>query len=104
MFKTNAQWVSPIEVEGLLLRHAAVAEVAVVEFRDEEGEIKPCAHVVLRTGYEPSPGLANELKEHCLSCLDRPQYYKHPRQIFFETEPLPKTASGKIQRHKLRQR
>jgi benzoate-CoA ligase family protein len=103
MFKANAQWVSPIEVEGILLGHRAVAEVAVVPFKDEKGDTRARAHVVLRQGYTPNDELKAELRKHCEVGLPD-QYLKWPRRIEFESEPLPKTASGKIQRYKLRQR
>jgi benzoate-CoA ligase len=104
MFKVNAQWVSPIEVEGALLRHASVAEVGVVPFRDQNGNTRARAHVLLREGQVASVELQAELQQHCQAILVDPSHLKWPRVIVFESEPLPKTASGKIQRFKLRQR
>ncbi|HZT09342.1 MAG TPA: benzoate-CoA ligase family protein [Chloroflexota bacterium] len=104
MFKVNAQWVSPIEVEGVLLRHPSVAEVAVVPYKQADGRIKPRAHVVLRDGSAGGSELADALVRFCAEGLDRDHLYKCPQEIRFESDPLPKTASGKIQRHKLRQR
>lgn len=100
MFRTSGQWVSPIEVEGALLRHASVAEAAVVAFKDADGLIKPRAFVVLRSGNEPSPELVTALQDHAKAEL-APHYFKYPRGVEFVAE-LPKTATGKIQRYKLR--
>ncbi|MPZ13396.1 MAG: benzoate-CoA ligase family protein [Chloroflexi bacterium] len=100
MFKTSGQWVSPVEVEGVLLLHEAVAEAAVVGSTDADGLMKPKAYVVLRSGSGEVPGLAAVLQEHCKQCL-APDYYKYPRWIEFVGE-IPKTATGKIQRYKLR--
>jgi benzoate-CoA ligase family protein len=98
MFKSNGQWVSPIEVENVLLRHECVAEAAVVAYEDADGLVKPSAYVVLKAGYTGDEALAETLKAHCLQQLAA---YKHPRVIHFTTE-LPKTATGKIQRYRLR--
>src|SRR5438876_2778052 len=100
MFKTSGQWVSPIEVEGALLRHPSVAEAAVIGCSDSDGLIKPKALVILRVGHEPSPDLVPQLQDHAKAEL-APDYYKYPRWVEFVTE-LPKTATGKIQRYKLR--
>jgi acyl-coenzyme A synthetase/AMP-(fatty) acid ligase len=100
MFKTSGQWVSPIEVEGALLRHPSVAEVAVIGVTDVDGLIKPKALVVLKPGQEAGRELVLALQEHSKSVL-APDYYKYPRWIDFVAD-LPKTATGKIQRYKLR--
>ncbi len=100
MFKTSGQWVSPIEVEGVLLRHNAVAEAAVVSCGDGDGLLKPKAFVVLKAGRQPIPELTTTLQDHCKAEL-APDYYKYPRWIEFVPD-LPKTATGKIQRYKLR--
>ena len=100
MFKTSGQWVSPIEVEGVLLRHSAVAEAAVVGFQDADGLTKPRAYVVLKPSIEPTNDLVGVLQDHCKGEL-APDYYKYPRAILFVGE-LPKTATGKIQRYRLR--
>jgi len=102
MFKTSGQWVSPIEVEGVMLRHAAVAEVAVIAAADVDGLVKPKAHIVLKDGYTPSDELVTALQDHSKAGL-APDFYKYPRWIEFVSE-LPKTSTGKIQRYKLRQR
>ncbi len=100
MFKSNGQWVSPIEVEGALLRHEAVAEAAVVPFTDSANLVKPMAFVVLKRGYEGTPALAEELQQFCAERL-APNYYKHARRVEFISE-LPKTPTGKIQRYRVR--
>ncbi|MCS6926254.1 MAG: benzoate-CoA ligase family protein [Candidatus Binatia bacterium] len=98
MLKVSGQWVSPAEVEGLLFQHPAVLEAAVVGWEDENRLIKPKAFVVLRAGYTPSPALAEELQQFVKA---RTLPHKYPRWIEFVAE-LPKTATGKIQRYKLR--
>lgn len=99
MLKVSGQWVSPIEVEAALITHAAVLECAVVGAMDEDELLKPRAYIVLNTGYEASDALANELK---LFVKERLAPFKYPRWIEFVAE-LPKTATGKIQRFKLRE-
>lgn len=98
MLKVSGQYVSPVEVESALITHAAVLEAAVVGKQDEEKLIKPLAYVVLKPGHNGSTALADELKQHVKSRLAP---YKYPRWIEFMDE-LPKTATGKIQRFKLR--
>jgi benzoate-CoA ligase len=100
MLKVSGIYVSPIEVESALIAHPAVLEAAVIGKKDDEELIKPVAYVVLRVGHVPSDGLAKELRQHVKSRLAP---YKYPRWIEFVDE-LPKTATGKIQRFKLRQR
>jgi benzoate-CoA ligase len=99
MLKVGGIWVSPLEVENCLGQHAAVREVAVVGQRDEKDLVKPKAFVVLRDGYVPSEDLSEELKNWV---LERMAKYKYPRWVEFVPE-LPKSATGKIQRFKLRQ-
>ncbi len=98
MLKVGGQWVSPVEVEGALIAHPAVLESAVVGQADADDLIKPKAYVVLKSGQEPSEELANELKAFV---KERLAPFKYPRWIEFVPE-LPKTATGKIQRFKLR--
>src|SRR6266705_3254602 len=98
MLKVGGQWVSPVEVEGALIAHPAVLEAAVVGDIDADELVKPKAYVVLNQGYEPSEALANELKAFV---KERLAAFKYPRWIEFVPE-LPKTATGKIQRFKLR--
>jgi benzoate-CoA ligase len=98
MLKVGGIYVSPIEVEEALVCHAAVLEAAVVGAADTDGLIKPRAHVVLRPGQEAGEGLDAALKAHVKTLLAP---FKYPRWIVFEQE-LPKTATGKIQRFRLR--
>jgi len=100
MLKVGGIYVSPFEVEGALMTHEAVLEAAVVGHPDENELIKPKAFVVLRSGAPVSPALAEALQQHVKSRLAP---FKYPRWIEFITE-LPKTATGKIQRFKLRNR
>jgi acyl-coenzyme A synthetase/AMP-(fatty) acid ligase len=88
-----------MEIESALLGHTAVLECAVVGRADEAGLIKPMAYVVLNAGYSPSEALNAELIEHCRQHMSA---YKRPRWIEFLPE-LPKTATGKIQRFRLRE-
>ncbi len=99
MLKVSGQWVSPVEVEGVLIAHPAVLEVAVVGDMDADQLVKPRAYIILNQGYEPSEALANELKAFV---KERLVPFKYPRWIEFVSE-LPKTATGKIQRFKLRE-
>lgn len=99
MLKVSGQWVSPIEVEAALIAHPAVLECAVVGATDAGELIKPKAYIVLNAGYEPSETLANELKTFV---KERLVPFKYPRWVEFVAE-LPKTATGKIQRFKLRE-
>jgi len=97
MFKVSGIWVSPFEVESALITHPAVLEAAVVPEADPEGLLKPKAFVVLRAGSE-TDRLYESLKEHVKQKIG---VWKYPRWI--ETvDALPKTATGKIQRYKLR--
>ena len=98
MLKVGGQWVSPFEVESALLGHEAVLEAAVVAAEDERGLVKPKAVVVPREGVEADAALAAALQEFV---KDRLAPFKYPRWIEFAGE-LPKTATGKIQRFKLR--
>ena len=98
MMKVGGIWVSPMEVESTLIGHTAVLECAVVEKTDQSDLIKPKAYVVLQQGHEPSPELEAELIAYC---REKMAGYKRPRWIEFVDE-LPKTATGKIQRFKLR--
>jgi len=98
MLKVGGIWVSPVEVEGTLIRHDAVLEAAVVGREDTDRLVKPHAYVVLKDPAAAGAPLADELK---LFVKDKIAPYKYPRWIDFVTE-LPKTATGKIQRFKLR--
>jgi benzoate-CoA ligase family protein len=96
VFKVSGQWVSPMEVEDCLLTHPAVLEAAVVGAADPEGLLKPKAYVVLRPGVDAEPSDLQNLTK------SRLQPHKYPRWVVFLDE-LPKTASGKIQRYRLRE-
>jgi benzoate-CoA ligase len=98
MLKVSGIYVSPVEVEAALITHPAVLEAAVIGRADADDLVKPKAFVVLKSGHAPSEGLAAELKQHV---KDRLAPYKYPRWIDFVAE-LPKTATGKIQRFRLR--
>lgn len=99
MLKVSGLYVSPVEVENVLSQHDAVLEAAVVGLVDADGLVKTKAYVVLYPGFEPSPDLEESLKQFVKGHLAP---YKYPRYIEF-VEDLPKTATGKIQRFKLRQ-
>ncbi len=99
-FKSSGQWVSPVEVEGALLRHERVSRVAVVEDFDKDGLPCACAFVVSRDTSQDLAKLENELRESLRGMLPR---FKQPRRYVFVDE-LPYTATGKIQRFKLRDR
>lgn len=98
MLKVGGIWVSPFEVESTLSQHEAVLEAAVVGHADDEGLVKPRAFVVLKPGFTGNDALVAELKSFVKSKIAP---YKYPRWIAF-VESLPKTATGKIQRFKLR--
>src|SRR6266581_4490094 len=98
MLKVGGIWVSPVEVEGTLIKHPAVLEAAVVGREDADRLVKPHAFVVLKGEAQASPALADELKAFV---KDKIAPYKYQRWIEFVGE-LPKTATGKIQRFKLR--
>jgi len=100
MLKVGGIYVSPIEVESALVTHPAVLEAAVIGRADRDELVKPLAYVVLKGGGAPTPALAEELRQHVKSQLAP---YKYPRWIEFIDE-LPKTATGKIQRFRLRAR
>ncbi|MEX2048280.1 MAG: benzoate-CoA ligase family protein [Gemmatimonadota bacterium] len=99
MLKVSGMWVSPAEVEAVLIAHPAVLECGVVGAKDKDELVKPKAFVILKPGQAASDALADELKAFV---KDRIAQYKYPRWIEFVTE-LPKTSTGKIQRYKLRE-
>lgn len=100
MLKVGGIYVSPVEVESALVTHEAVLEAAVVGREDADRLMKPMAYVVLKAGRTPGEALAEELRQHVKLQLAP---YKYPRWVEFADE-LPKTATGKIQRFKLRAR
>jgi 4-hydroxybenzoate-CoA ligase len=98
MFKVSGIWVSPFEVEAALMSDPAVLEAAVVPQADEEGLLKPKAFIVLKSGAKVD-NLEERLKEQVKATAGP---WKYPRWITIVDE-LPKTATGKIQRYKLRE-
>jgi len=99
MLKVGGIYVSPVEVEAALLAHPAVQEAAVIGKEDDAGLVKPLAFIVVRPGHAADPALAEALKQHVKELLAP---FKYPRWIEFLPE-LPKTATGKIQRFRLRE-
>ena len=99
LFKVNGRWLSPNEVESALIAHPAVLEAAVVARDDETKLAKPAAYVVVKADFNPSEQLAGELQEWVSKRIGG---YKRPRWVHFLPE-LPKTATGKLQRFKLRE-
>ena len=99
MLKVGGQWVSPAEVEGALIAHEAVLECGVIGREDQDGLVKTMAFVVTKPGVATSPELAKELQQFVRTHLAA---YKRPQWVEFLPE-LPKTATGKIQRYRLRE-
>jgi benzoate-CoA ligase len=99
LFKVNGRWLSPAEVESALIAHPAIREAAVIAREDESKLTKPAAYVVVNPSFHPSDELVRELQDWV---VERIGAYKHPRWIEFMSE-LPKTATGKLQRFKLRE-
>ncbi|TFJ94862.1 succinate--CoA ligase [Platysternon megacephalum] len=97
MFKVSGIWVSPFEVEAAVASHPSVLEAAVVPHEDDEGLLKPKAFIVLKDGVDRD-GLEESLKEHVKETVGM---WKYPRWVEI-VDALPKTATGKIQRFKLR--
>ena len=97
MFKVSGQWVSPFEVESALITHSSVVEAAVVPAEDDDGLVKPKAFVVLME-QDKNADLFDALKIHVQEQIGK---WKYPRWVIAVDE-LPKTATGKIQRFKLR--
>jgi 4-hydroxybenzoate-CoA ligase len=98
MFKVNGMWVSPFEVEAALVSHEAVLEAAVIGKEDGDGLVKPKAFIVLKNGYGADERLFEALRAHV---KERAGAWKYPRWIDIRPD-LPRTATGKIQRFKLR--
>ena len=99
MFKVSGMWVSPFEVEAALASHEAVLEAAVIGKADADGLIKPKAFIVLRNGFAADERLLETLRVHVKNCAGP---WKYPRWIDIRPD-LPRTATGKIQRFKLRE-
>ncbi len=100
MLKVSGLYVSPFEVEAALIQHALVLEAAVIGIVDDDGLTKTKAYVVLKSGHAGGPEMEQALKAFV---KDKLAPYKYPRRIEFLDE-LPKTATGKIQRFRLRER
>ncbi|HEY6981640.1 benzoate-CoA ligase family protein [Reyranella sp.] len=98
MLKVGGIWCSPVEIENCLIGHPAVLEAAVIGHADADSLIKPKAVVVLKQAADARAALTDELMALCKKTLAP---YKYPRWIEYVPE-LPKTATGKIQRYKLR--
>jgi benzoate-CoA ligase family protein len=99
LFKVNGRWLSPAEVESALIAHPAVREAAVIARDDEAGLTKPAAYVVVNAEFTPEKQLARDLQDWV---AQRVGGYKRPRWVEFLPE-IPKTATGKLQRFKLRE-
>jgi 4-hydroxybenzoate-CoA ligase len=99
MFKVSGIWVSPFEVEAALASFDGVLEAAVIGVEDDDKLVKPKAYVVLKQGIAADARLIDALKSHVKNTAGN---WKYPRWIEFRTD-LPKTATGKIQRFKLRE-
>jgi 4-hydroxybenzoate-CoA ligase len=100
MFKVSGLWVSPFDVESALITHPSVLEAAVVAKEDGDGLLRPKAYITLKDGakVEDAGPLREALKEHVKQQIGM---WKYPRWIEI-VDSLPKTATGKIQRFKLR--
>lgn len=98
MLKVGGIWCSPFEIEATLIEHPNVMEAAVVGLPDAAGLIKPEAWIILRPGVVPNDTLEKDLLAHCKAKMAP---YKYPRKFHF-VDDLPKTATGKIQRFRLR--
>ena len=99
MMKVSGMYVSPAEVEAALVAHENVLEAAVVGVPDRDGLLKPKAFIVIKPGIRGDEELARVLEAHARELLAP---FKCPRWYAF-LEDLPKTATGKIQRFKLRE-
>ncbi len=98
MLKVSGKWLSPVEVENVLLQHPAVREAAVVSFKDADGLEKPRAFVALHPGQVASDELAEAIKAHVRGALEP---FKAPRQVRF-LEALPRSDRGKVLKTELR--
>ncbi len=100
MLRVGGKWVAPSEVEKAINRHPAVAESAVVGFKDERELVQPYGFVVLKSDYSGSSELGDEIKDFVKAEIAK---YKYPRGIEF-VDHLPKSVGGKIQRFELQER
>ncbi|MBL9039703.1 MAG: benzoate-CoA ligase family protein [Archangium sp.] len=99
MLKVSGKWLSPVEVENVLLQHPAVREAAVVGFKDADGLDKPKAFVALHPGHAAGEALSEALKAHVRSVLSP---YKAPRHVVF-IDALPRSDRGKVLKGQLRE-
>jgi len=99
LFKVNGRWLSPAEVESALIAHPAVREAGVVAREDDAGLTKPAAYVVVNENFTPNDALKRELQDWVGKKLGS---YKKPSWIEYLPD-LPRTATGKLQRFKLRE-
>jgi 4-hydroxybenzoate-CoA ligase/benzoate-CoA ligase len=99
LFKCSGMWVSPGDVEEAVITHPAVLEAAVVAESDATGATIAAAYVALRSGHSAGDVLSRDIMEHAAKSLPR---FKRPQRIHF-MDALPRTATGKVQRFKLRQ-
>lgn len=99
LFKVNGRWLSPAEVESALIAHPSVLEAAVIAREDKNKLTKPAAYVVVKPNFSANDDLAQTLQVWVMEKLGA---YKRPRWVTFLPE-LPKTATGKLQRFKLRE-
>jgi len=99
MLKVGGIWCSPFEIEARLIEHPKVLEAAIIGRKDANDLIKPAAYIILNHPEDAGEALQQALHEHCRAGL---AHYKYPRWYSF-VEELPKTATGKIQRFKLRE-
>jgi benzoate-CoA ligase family protein len=99
MMKVKGMWVSPVEIENVLMEHPMVQEAAAIGSPDGNQLVKPAAYLVLKQGANNTPQMIEGIRQHVLGKLAA---YKCPQTFEVVTE-LPKTATGKIQRYKLRQ-
>ena len=100
MFKAAGYRIGPSEIENCLVKHAAVANAAVVPSPDEERGNVVKAYVVLAPGHAPSAALEDDIRQHVRGKLAP---YEYPREIEF-VDALPMTTTGKVQRRVLRER
>jgi benzoate-CoA ligase family protein len=98
MLKVAGMWVSPSEIEAQLVEHPAVLEAGVIGIEDGQGLMRPNAFVVLKPGWTPSEAMATTLTEFVVARCGR---LKAPAKVSF-LDDLPKTATGKVQRFRLR--
>lgn len=98
MLKVSGKWLSPVEVENVLLQHPAVREAAIVAFKDSDGLDKPRAYVALNDGHAASDELGEAIKAHVRATLEP---FKAPRQVKF-IAALPRSDRGKVLKTELR--